>query len=56
MEMGDINGKHLLHSCASLVKLPAHIIDARIDFCKSLITIRTTQLTLMKLNQMTPDV
>jgi hypothetical protein len=42
-DMDDISGKPLLDFCASLIKLPAHLISAGIDFYKSLITVHSTE-------------
>jgi hypothetical protein len=41
--MNDVSGMPLISSCKSLVKLPAHIIGAGIDFCKSLIAIHNNE-------------
>jgi hypothetical protein len=41
--MNDVSGMPLISSCKTLVKLPAHIIGAGIDFCNSLIAIHNNE-------------
>jgi hypothetical protein len=41
--MNDVSGMPLISSCKTLVKLPAHIIGAGIDFCTSLIAVHNNE-------------
>jgi hypothetical protein len=41
--MKDVSGMPLISSCKTLVKLPAHIIGADVDFCTSLIAVNNNE-------------
>jgi hypothetical protein len=41
--MNDVSGMPLISSCKTLVKLPAHIIGADVNFCMSLIAVHNNE-------------